>query len=75
MHKAVQAVVAALGLAGLTGCPSTKAYLVDRGRDATDVVTVSAANPNEGKLRVGTYDSRVIAMAYCFLPACEAAEG
>lgn len=33
------------------------------------------AKPNAGKLRVGTYDSRVIAMAYCFSPACQSAEG
>ncbi len=35
----------------------------------------SAAKPVQEKLRIGTYDSRVIAMAYCFSPACKAAEG
>ena len=33
------------------------------------------AHPDEGKLRVGTYDSRVIAMAYYLSEAYNAAEG
>lgn len=35
----------------------------------------STAKPSQEKLRIGTYDSRVVAMAYCFSPACKAAEG
>lgn len=34
-----------------------------------------ADKPVQQKPRIGTYDSRVVAMAYCFSPACEAAEG
>ena len=43
------------------------------------VADVSAENLTaksaQEKLRIGTYDTRVVAMAYCFSPACKAEEG
>lgn len=41
------------------------------GASAEDLTAKAA----QEKPRIGTYDSRVVAMAYCFSPACKAAEG
>ena len=38
---------------GVTGCASTRAYFVDRGRDAADIFTVSAVEGFGVKARVG----------------------
>jgi hypothetical protein len=41
------------------------------GASAEDLTAKAA----QEKPRIGIYDSRVVAMAYCFSPACKAAEG
>lgn len=37
----------------LTGCASSRAYLLDRGRDLTDIVTVGAGCGGGAKVRIG----------------------
>ncbi len=51
--KLIQILAAAAAIASLTGCASTKAYFVDRGRDAADIVTVTVGVGLGAKARVG----------------------
>ena len=43
-----------------TGCASTKGYFVDRGRDATDIVTAAVGFGAGAKIRVGPYQAGVL---------------
>ena len=49
----IQFVVLVLTVATMTGCASTKAYFVDRGRDTADIFTCSAGIGLGAKVRVG----------------------
>lgn len=49
----IQLLAIVLLAAGVTGCASTKAYLVDRGRDAADIFSVSVGVGAGAKARVG----------------------
>jgi len=54
MKKIIQIGVAVVVIAGTTGCASTKAYFVDRGRDAADIFTATYGYGGGGaKARVG----------------------
>ena len=46
--------------AGVSGCASTKGYLVDRGRDAGDIFTVTAGIGLGAKIRVGPLQPALI---------------
>ena len=53
MKKIIQAVIAVVVIASMTGCASTKAYFIDRGRDAADIFTVTVGEGGGAKARVG----------------------
>jgi hypothetical protein len=57
VHQAVQAVVAAMVLAGVTGCASSRAYFIDRGRDAADVLTISVGAGLGARARIGPIET------------------
>ena len=52
--------VLALATACLTGCASTGGYLIDRGRDAADIVTITAGGGVGGKARVGPFQTGLL---------------
>jgi hypothetical protein len=63
LTAALQTLACAVCMAGLTGCASTKAYCVDRGRDALDIFTVVVGvgvgvDARVGPLMQGAYVSK-----------------
>ena len=55
MNKFILTIIIAVSASFLTGCASTKAYFSDRGRDAMDIVTVTAGWGAGAKARVGPF--------------------
>ena len=53
MKRLYRAVVILVLPTVMTGCASTTAYFVDRGRDAADILTVTVVGGLGGKVRVG----------------------
>jgi hypothetical protein len=58
LHHIVEVLAIAVTL---TGCASTKAYFVDRGRDAADVVTVTVGAGLGAKARIGPLHAGILA--------------
>jgi hypothetical protein len=46
---------------GVTGCVSTRNYLVNRGRDATDIITITGGLGAGAKARIGPLSAGLIA--------------
>jgi hypothetical protein len=53
MKLFVQIAAGVIFVATMTGCTSTKAYFVDRGRDAADILTVTAGTGVGASVRTG----------------------
>lgn len=53
MIKMIQTLIAAVFIASMTGCASTKGYFVDRGRDAADIFTIAFGYGAGVKIRAG----------------------
>ena len=63
MKRWIQTTIAALAITTLTGCASTKAYFVDRGRDAADIVTATVGVGVGAKAQVGPLHAGVLLQA------------
>jgi len=59
MKKALQVTAFGFLAFGLTGCVNWRGYFVDRGRDAADIVTVTAGYGLGARVRIGPLDVAV----------------
>ena len=63
MKKIFHIIITIAAILGMNGCASSKAYLVDRGRDAADIFTATIGLGVGAKARVGPLQTGLLAQS------------